>query len=124
MKRTLFFVIVFILGFTITAALSSPLSRFGDVKLYTSNDEYRYSTSYIYPVNSYARVDYLGTVADLESDLSSFCDKIIATQRIDDLIIYYAHSPRVKDFGLSHNVMACYSSGVITIATPVILGSY
>lgn len=124
MKRTLLFVAIFIIGFCALAVIASPLSSFGTVNLYKDNDTYSAANSYVYSLNANARVDYEGSIDDARADLLSFCDRIIKTESIGELTVFYAHSPRVKDFGLDYNVMACHSGGTVTIATPIILGSY
>lgn len=124
MKRTLLFVAIFVIGFCALAVIASPLSSLGTVKLYNDNDTYNAANSYVYHLNASARVDYEGSIEDARADLLSFCDKIIKTERIGELTVFYAHSPRVKDFGLDYNVMVCHSGETITVATPIIPGSY
>ena len=70
----------------------------------------------------------LGSVNDIALLLDLLSISVVDIQYLDDLIIYYGYSPRFGTClaykGTRYNVQIAYSSGAITIASPVIAGSY
>ena len=69
-----------------------------------------------------------GTEKDIPKLLHSLCAKTVKEERFDDFLILYANSPKIANYVVVNNkkvnIQIAYKNKVITVGTPIILGSY
>lgn len=131
MKTLYAVVILFVVGLLGTAIWFSPLSGLGTPTAYDNNAPICSLDGLCYPSDELCRVDFSGNENDMHKALDSIFAVTVKEVKTDDgLTIVYALSPRVcaeKQYlrsGEEYNVMAAYSSGTISIGTPLLSGCY
>lgn len=77
---------------------------------------------------SYERIDTPGGVRDAEALLDSMNARVLYTERLEDITIFYAYCPRISarektSFGYV-NVMIAVSGGKMAVGSPLLKGAY
>ena len=130
MKTLYAVVILFAASLLGVAIWFSPLVSFGTPKAYANNVPISELDGLCYPSSTICRVDFSGDVSDMRKALNSMLAVTVKEVETDGMTIVYGLSPRVcaetqkLGTGESYNVMAAYSSGNISIGTPVLSGCY
>lgn len=69
-----------------------------------------------------------GSIENLNDYLKMYSANIVKAQNVDGVQIYYAYSPRLREkinvFGESVNIEIAFNNGMVTIGSPIIIGSY
>lgn len=131
MKTLYAVVILFVVSLVGAAIWFSPLTSFGTPTAYDNNVPVHSLDGLCYPSDALCRVDFSGDEKDMKKALDSIFAVTVKEVTTDDgLTVVYAFSPRVcaeKQYlrsGEEYNVMAAYSSGSISIGTPILSGCY
>lgn len=130
MKTLYAVVILFVAGLLGVAIWFSPLSGLGTPTAYDNNVPVCSLDGLCYPADSLCRVDFSGSEKDMHNALDSIFAVTVKEVKTDGLTIVYGFSPRVcaapqyLRSGEEYNVMAAYSSGNISIGTPILSGCY
>ena len=130
--KTLYAVVILFVASLVGAAIwFSPLCGLGTPEVYDNNVPVGAVEGLCYPSDALCRVDFSGSEKDMKRALDSIFAVTVKEVKTDDgLTIVYALSPRVcaqsqyLRSGEEYNVMAAYSSGSISIGTPILSGSY
>lgn len=131
MKTLYAVVILFVASLVGMAVWFSPLCGFGTPTAYDNNMPVYALDGLCYPSDALCRVDFKGSENDMHKALDSIFAVTVKEVKTDDgLTIVYALSPRVcaanqyLRTGEEYNVMAAYSSGNISIGSPILSGCY
>ncbi|MDE7108026.1 MAG: hypothetical protein K2O39_06850 [Clostridiales bacterium] len=131
MKTLYAVVILFVASLLGVAVWFGPLCGLGTPTAYDNNEPVSTLDGLCYPSDALCREDFSGSEKDMHKALDSIFAVTVKEVKTDDgLTIVYALSPRVcaaKQYlrsGEAYNVMAAYSSGNISIGTPILSGSY
>ena len=130
MKTLYAVVILFVVSLLGVAVWFSPLISFGTPTTYDNNIPAAALDGVCYPADALCRVDFSGDEADMRRALDSMLAVTVKEVELDGLTVVYALSPRVcaavqrLGSGEEYNVMASYSSGNISIGTPLLSGCY
>lgn len=112
-------------GAVVTAVWFSPLCGVGELYAYENNVPAEYMGGVGYPPYGSYRADFSGDEAALYAALDKMGASVVREERVDDLLVVYAYSPRVTaSSGEEYNVMAAYRAGRVSIGAPVLEGSY
>lgn len=132
LKRTLIFIglAAVLMGLRLRYAGLAALVRGGE---YTAFDECDREITYavrppLGPWNAYERVDLVGGRDRAQSVLSSLDAEVLACERVGDIVVYYARSPRlIKSVSTRYgavNLMIAASGERVTVGSPLIKGSF
>ena len=123
-------VILFVAGIVGAAVWFSPLTALGAPTIYADNAPVSSVDGVCYPEDAICRVDFSGTEGDMAAALKRIFATTVKEVELDNITLVYAFSPRVAakvqylNSGEKYNVMAAYSDGTISIATPILPGCY
>ncbi|MDE6201393.1 MAG: hypothetical protein K2M47_05920 [Clostridiales bacterium] len=130
MKTLYAVVILFVASLVGAAVWFSPLISFGTPEAYDNNVPVYSLDGLCYPSDALCRVDFSGSEKDMHNALDSIFAVTVKEVKTDGLTVVYGFSPRVcaesqyLRTGEEYNVMAAYSSGNISIGTPILSGCY
>lgn len=125
MKKLFAALCLFLVGAVAAAVWFSPLCGVGELYAYENNVATENIDGVCYPpVGSY-RVDFDGDEDELYAALDRINARVVRSERVDDLLIVYAYSPRVAaSVKADYNIMAACRAGRVSIGAPVLEGSY